>query len=152
MRREDKYKDTEWFTYFNANPHNRKSGDCVIRAIAYALGQSWEQTVQELTEISLRTGYVLNDKKCYEKYLDGKAIKYKQPRKDDGTKYTGVEFCKLQQLGDMVHEDYADGVTIGKRIIAHIGGHHLVAIVNGKVFDIWDSTAGCIGNYWIVKE
>lgn len=33
-------------------------------------------------------------------------------------------------------------------IIAHIGGNHIVAIVNHKVYDIWDSTDYCIGNFW----
>ena len=35
-----------------------------------------------------------------------------------------------------------------KNYIAMIGGHHIVAIVKAKVCDIWDSTDGCIGNYW----
>ena len=36
----------------------------------------------------------------------------------------------------------------GVRYIAHIGGHHIIAIVDKKVNDTWDSTDGCIGNYW----
>ena len=34
-------------------------------------------------------------------------------------------------------------------IIANIGGHHIVAILDGKVHDIWDSTYKCIGNVWV---
>ena len=135
MKRQEKYPNTDTFTYFNANPHNRKGGDCVVRAIATTLEQSWETTVQELTLIGIKYGYVLNDKSCYEKYLASKGwIKHPQPRKYDNTKYTGKEFCKKRLVAD--------------RCIAHIGGHHLVAIVDSKVLDIWDSTEGCIGNYW----
>ena len=52
----------------------------------------------------------------------------------DGTKYTGKEFCKRARKYE--------------RYVANLGGNHTVAIVNGKVNDIWDSTDGCIGNYW----
>ena len=62
----------------------------------------------------------------------------KQPKKASGTKYTGKEFCeKLQREGN------------SKNIVANLGGYHVVAIVDNKVNDIWDSTSKCIGNYWI---
>ena len=45
------------YQYFNPNPERLKTGDCVVRAIALALGQSWEQTYIEL---SLQ-GYLMHD-------------------------------------------------------------------------------------------
>lgn len=64
-----------------------------------------------------------------------------QPRKADGTKYTGKEWCdKIQR-----------NPNFPGRIIANIGGHHTVAIIDGRVWNTWDSTDGCIGNYWIEK-
>lgn len=139
MTREQKYPDTETFRYFNANPKNRKGGDCVVRAVATALGQSWEQTVRELTEVGIKKGFVLNDKHTYDTYLKQKGfIKAKQPVKADGTKYKGYEFCKE--------------LARGKRIVANIGTHHTVAIVDSKVHDIWNSDDGAIGNYWYKEE
>lgn len=140
-KRRAKYPETNTFHYYNANPKNRLGNDCVIRAICTALDQSWEQTVRELTEVGIKKGFVLNDKQTYAEYLKQKGwIKKEQPRKFDGTKYTGKEFCeKLQRSGNAPYMN----------IIAHIGGHHIVAIVNGKVNDIWNSTDGCIGNYWV---
>ena len=136
MTRQEKYKDTETFHFYNANPKNRITGDCTFRAVATALEQSWEETVMEMAELSCKNGYALNDTKGTERYLECKGwIKHRQPKKADGTKYTGAEFCKL-----LVDPD--------KRYIAHIGGHHIVAIVDRRVYDIWDSTGGCIGNYW----
>lgn len=152
-RREQKYPDTEYFHFYNANDKNRIGGDCVVRAIATALEQSWEKTVRELTEVGIKYGLVLNDKKCYEKYLAQKGwVKHSQPRHRDNTKYTGKEFCEVIQ--DYLYEDellgqeWDDGIIISGNIIAHIGGHHIVAIEGGKVWDIWNSTGGCIGNYW----
>ena len=138
MRRTDKYPDTDTFHYFNANPHNRINGDCVIRAIATATGKTWEHIVRELTEIGLKHGLICNDVKCYEIYLAQEGwIKHPQPRKADNTKFTGQEFCRLLQAR---RDNFP--------VIAHIGGHHIVAIIEGRVWDTWDSTCGCIGNYW----
>ena len=139
MKREQKYHDTETFRYFNANPKNRKGSDCVVRAVAVALGQSWERTVREMTEVGIKHGFVLNDKHTYSKYLQQKGfVKAKQPVKADGTKYKGYEFCKE--------------LAKGKRIVANIGTHHVVAIIDCKVHDIWNSDVGTVGNYWYREE
>ena len=141
MKRENKYPDTRNFHYYNANPKNKITGDCVIRAISTAMERPYNEVYRELFEFSLGCGLMLNDKKCYEKYLEAQGWKKnKQPRKDDNTKYTGVEFCKEVREYTFNYPD---------RMIAHIGGHHIVAIVDGRVWDIWNSTDGCIGNDWV---
>ena len=136
MTRQEKYPETKTFHYYNANPKNRITGDCVFRAFTLAMNQDYNTTVMEMAELMCKTGYAMNDTKGESKYLEMKGwVKHKQPRKPDGTKYTGEEFCKMLAKKN-------------QRYIAHIGGHHMVAIVNCKVWDIWDSTNGCIGNYW----
>lgn len=135
--REQKYPNTDTFTYYNANPKNRVTGDCVFRAICTALEQTWEQTVMEMAELSCKHGYALNDTKGIEKYMEYKGWKKcKQPKKSNGTKYTGAEFCKIFK----------------GTCVANIGGHHVVCIKDGKVLDIWDSTYKCIGNYWVKEK
>lgn len=140
MTRQNKYPDTKTFHYHNANPKNRITTDCVVRAISTALELPYSQVVMELAEMQCKTGYDDGDKTLYEKYLASKGwVKHKQPRKDFNLKYTGKEFCEMAQEYTM---DYPS------RMIANIGGHHIVAIVEGRVWDTWDSTGGCIGNYW----
>lgn len=131
--RKNKYLETPTFHYFNANPKNKITDDCVIRAISTVLKQDYVVTYRELFEMSLKTGYMVNSKQNYAKYLKAKGwVKNNQPRKWDNTKYTGEEFCRL----------------VSKDCIAHIGGHHIVAIIGGRIYDTWDSSDGCIGNYW----
>ena len=60
----------------------------------------------------------------------------KERKKSNNTKYTGKEFVKI----------------INGTALAHIGGHHIVCIKDNKVLDTWDSTDGCIGNYWIKED
>ena len=141
-------KDTHYFKYYNANPKNKHTTDCVIRAICTALNQNYETTLQELVKMQLKTGYDISDVKCFGKYLELKGwTKQKQPRKPDNKKYTGDEFCSRLNC---------DILAVGKSVIANIGGHHIVCIketegLHGsfKIFDIWGSANGCIGNYWI---
>lgn len=147
MKREDKYPDNKYFCYHNENPKKRFTGDCVYRAIATATGIDYRRVVFDLAEVAIETGWSPASAECYGIYLKRLGWeKCKQPRKYNNKKYTGKEFCKL--LND------SDG-TYGKKYICHIGGHHIVCIKQTpkfgggfKVNDIWDSTEGCIGNYW----
>ena len=146
MNRKEKYPDTATFHYYNANPKNKLTTDCVIRAICTATTFSYEKVLRDLTELQIKTGYDMSDELCYGKYLKSLGWrKQKQPRKWDNTKYTGEQFC------DQVMR-YDNGLGEGDyeihRIIAHIGGGHIVAIMSGQVWDTWDSTSGCIGNWW----
>lgn len=144
MRRQQKYKNTSTFCYYNANPKSKITGDCVIRALSRGMNIPYNDLYKELFDFSIKCGYMLNDKKCYERFLISKGwTKVKQPRKDDNTKYTGKEFCKEIQ-------NYT--FNYPERIIAHIGGHHVVAIVDGVINDIWDSSNKCIGNYYVQKD
>jgi hypothetical protein len=102
----------------------------------------------EQAEVQCKTGYDNATAQGIQYYLNGKGwIKCSQPRKGDGTKYTGREFCQ-----------YFNSVPwmVGHKIVANIGGHHTVCIKEHeglfKVHDHWNSTEGCIGNYWIKEE
>lgn len=139
MTRQEKYPDTKTFRYYNANPKGRITTDCVIRALATATDIPYASVVRELAEMQIATGYDDGETKCYGVWLESNGWhRQKQPRKPDGRKFTGKEFCKWLR----------DNGFKGS-VVANIGGHHVVAIVDCKVHDIWDSTDGCIGNYWM---
>lgn len=155
MKRQDKYPDTPTFHYYNANPKNRITGDCVFRAIARATGKPYEQVVRDMAEVHIRTGYSPDMQGIDKLMAQYGWRKCKQPRHDNGKKYTGDEFCRLQKT--LCHNGSTRGktygtVTISDRIVASIGTHHVVAIVDGYVNDIWNSTTGCIGVYWVPND
>lgn len=137
MKRQEKYPNTDTFTYYNANPKNRITCDCMFRAISAATGLAWEECVKLYYSTVIESYYA--DEKALDKLLQKLGWeKHKQPRKPDNTKYTGTEFCRQIAETDVNY-------------IANIGSNHTVAIIDGKVHDIWDSTDGCIGNYWTKK-
>lgn len=139
MRRQDKYPDTKTFHYYNANPKNRLTTDCVVRAIATAViwEDAYNTVIKEMAHFQIKTGFDPGDGSVgMDKFLTSIGFtKRKQPRKSDNTKYTGKEFC------EMIGKEH-------KRIVANIGGNHTVAIIKGQVWDTWNSTGKTIGNYW----
>ena len=147
--RQEKYPDTNVFHYYNRNPRNRITSDCVVRAISTGLDIPYNEVVMEMALLQCETGYNDRSPELIDRYLKSKGwIKCKQPRKDNNTKYTGREFCmKLQ------HPIYCEELNLPDcnwhRMIANIGGHHIIAIVEGMIYDIWDSCEGCIGNVWV---
>lgn len=146
-----KYPDTDTFHFHNANPKGKRTGDCAVRAICTVLNQSWDVTLKELTDVAIKTGWMVNTNECIDKYMKSKGyICCKQPRKSDNTKYTGQEFCRT-----LMHPIYSEDLNLTdksfeiNRILANIGGHHIVAIMSGQVWDIWNSTQGTIGKIWV---
>lgn len=131
-----KQKDTKYIHFYNANPKDKRTGDCVIRAIAVATGKSWDDILDDLTEISHDKKVLLDEKDCYGEYLEQLGfVKCKQMRKSDNTRYRGYEFLDKIDKDDI--------------IVCHMGSHHLTAIKNKKIWDSWDCSGGCVGNYWI---
>lgn len=118
----------------NVNPKNRKTGDCVVRAISVAADMGYEQVIRDLFERGLKKGYVFNDRRNYQAYLESLGFtKHPQPRKWDGRKYQVGEIDQLIQKNQVAIISMA---------------HHLVGIVDSKIVDIWDCRDKCIGNYW----
>lgn len=138
--RQSKYPDTDTFHFHNANPKGKYTTDCVERAICTALDLPYEQVVRDLAELQIALGVSATDAGCYDKYLARHGyVQCRQPKHEDRTKYTGNQFCTLIAEPD-------------KTYVANLGSHHVVAIVNAKVYDTWNSTYGVIGNYWCRKD
>lgn len=125
--------ETTTFHFHNENPKGRRTGDCVIRAIARASSKSWEDTLTGLYTVALRVKSELAYHDCYERYLAEQGwLKHAQPRKTDRTKYTVAEWCRLHPHSTMV-------ISVAR---------HLTCIIDGKCNDIWDCTGMTVLNYW----
>ena len=121
------------FHYYNENPKDRKTDDCVIRAIATATGQTWDDTLVGLTNCALKHKYMIHCPELYGKYLEELGFhKEKQPRKRDNKRYKACEFVK----------------NFEGTAVANLGQGHVACIKDGQVWDIWDSSHEIVGNYW----
>lgn len=127
---------SQTYHYYNCNPRNKLTDDCVIRAISSSTGDSWEKTIKKLTEYSIKTGYMLNTPECYGKYLEDMGyVKQKQPMHKDGTKLRFKEFAKI-------YNGHA---------IAHCGKGHVTYVADNSTWDIWDVSNEIVGVYWVHK-
>lgn len=128
--------NTDFYEYTNVNPKDKYGGDCVVRAIALACGQSWEQTVREMTEFGIKKGFLLNDEHVYSKYLESKGfVQCKEPRDVCNRKMTVKQW--------IIEEQITKGIFVIKA-----GSHHLSCIVDGKVKDIWNASKVTMHKYW----
>lgn len=125
----------EWINY-NANPIHKRVGDCTVRAISKALGQSWEQTY---TELALQ-GMILSDmpsaNHVWGAYLKQKGYERKLVPDSCPDCYTVSDFC----------EDYPNGIYI-----LAISGH-VVTVIDGRYYDTWDSGSEIPIYFWKRKE
>lgn len=127
------------FIEYNYNPKKKRTGDCVIRAIALATNSSWEYIYRELTEYGIKKGLMLNDCKNWKAYL--KRIGYelqKMPRRKDRTRYTLEEFCN-----EIAKEENIYIVKLAR---------HLTVVKNRAVIDTWDCSNRYVGNYWKFRK
>ena len=130
--------DNAFFHYYNANPKNRHTGDCVIRAISLALDKRYKEVLMDMAELSFKTGYSIGSTELEKKYLELNGwVKMKQPKWEDGTKFTGKQFC------------YAFPNI--KTAVVSIGSHHLSCVKEGKIWDIWDCSGDKVGIYYVKK-
>ena len=107
----------------NPNPNGKNVGDCTVRAICLATGQSWEKVYLDLCI----QGYVLADmpssNDVWGAYLADKGWKYHRLQDTCPFCYTIADFCK----------DHDEGTFI-------VGtGTHVVCVQNGEYLDAWDS-------------
>lgn len=111
------------YSYFNPNPRSRRVGDCVIRAISKALNQPWEDTYIDLTIQGYLMGDLLSSNAVWGAYLKSKGFTRDIVSNNCPECYTINDFC----------EEYPQGIYI-------IGtGTHAVCVIDGTIFDTWQS-------------
>lgn len=140
-------QDTNVFHFINKNPKGLRTSDCVVRALANALDQSWEQTYKELYELGLKNSRPAEDDWTVAHYLLSKGcVRLGQPKRI-GSKYTGKELCEAIQAKTLfdLHE------LSNKRLYLNIGSYHASSIVCGHIEDIWNCSNGAVGVVWICK-
>lgn len=123
-----------WIEY-NPNPNGKHVGDCVIRAISKALDKSWEDTYIDLCVQGFIMGDVVSSNAVWSAYLTKQKGFKRRTIEDCPDCYTVEDFC----------QDHPRGIYV-------IGtGTHAVAVVDGCVFDAWNSLQEC-PLYYFEKE
>ncbi len=121
------------YEYYNPNPHRKSTGDCTVRAISKALGQTWEKTYVGLALEGFCRGDLPNADSVWGPYLKQHGFR----------RYLIPDTCPdCYTIADFAAE-HPEGT-----FILSMPGEHVVTVVNGTVFDLWDSTEETPRYYW----
>ena len=120
------------YVYFNPNPVGRIVGDCSIRAIAKALDISWEDAYAKVAANGFRMGDMPSSDSVWGSVLRQNGF-YRESLPDLCPDcYTAEDFCKDNPIGIYV-----------------LGfGGHVATIVDGVLYDSWDSSKEIPQYFW----
>lgn len=121
------------YAYYNPNPSGRSVGDCTVRALSKALGQTWEHTYVGLVLEGFRRGDLPNADDVYGHYLHDHGF-HRHLIPDDG-------------FGDYTVEDFVRDNPAGTFVLS-IPGRHVLTVVDGQYFDSWDSGSEIPSYFW----
>lgn len=117
---------------FNPNPRGKSVGDCTVRALAAATGQSWERIYAALCAEGMRLGDMPSANAVWGAYLH--RIGFQRGALADKCPdcYTVADFA----------QDNPRGVFV----LALSG--HVVTVIDGEWWDAWDSGSGTPLYFW----
>lgn len=130
------------YVYYQPNEKDLKDhvGDCQIRALSKTLNLTWLETFDLITPIC-REQQVMDIFSCD---LD----KTKEAMEYLGFNYIGIS--NKQGSKRPTVESFAKNHPKGKYIVTV--SHHVVAVVDGKYYDTWDSGYKSLYGYYELVE
>ena len=128
--------------YLNKNPLGKRTGDCVVRAISFAMNLSWGKVYMDLSQKGYDRAEMPSWNSCWWAYLKENGYKRYIIDDDCPTCYTVEDFCL----------DHPEGTYI--LFIPHSteSSGHVVTVRNSHVYDTWDSTMETPLVYWTKGE
>ena len=123
------------YVYSNLNPYGLKIGDCVVRAIAAAMGQTWERTYAGLCLEGFKYGDLPNSNPIWDSYLRSAGFK----------RFIVPDTCPDCYTVQRFAEDHQEGTFVVAT------GTHAVCVIDGDIYDNWDSS-DLTATYYYVKE
>ena len=121
---------------YNPNPVGRSVGDCAVRAVSKALGVSWEVAYVMLSV----NGYLMGD-------MPNSNVVWGALLRQNGFYRSALpDTCPDCYTAEMFCQDHSDGVYV-------LGfGNHVATVVDGNIYDSWDSSNEIPQYYWFRKD
>lgn len=120
---------------FNGNPTGRKVGDCAVRAVSVALGIDWEEAYILMADAGLQMGDLPNADATWGAVLRQHGFYRKNIPNSCPQCYTIADFARDNPYGIFV---------LGT-------GTHVVTVIDGDIYDAWDSSNEIPQYYWELK-
>lgn len=124
------------YVEYNPNPVGRKVGDCAVRAISAALGVDWETAYSMIATNGFSMGDMPSSNSVWGAVLRQHGFYRKSLPDTCPDCYTAEDFCRDNPQGTFV-----------------LGfGTHVATVINGNLYDSWDSSKEVPQYYWFKKE
>ena len=120
------------YRYYNPNPSGKNAGDCVIRALCAALGESWQAIYTALSVQGYKMCDWGNSDPVWGAYLRSRGFVRRAIPDTCPDCYTIEDFA----------EDHPRGVYVLKT------DQHVTTVINGTVYDSWDTRDEIPQYYW----
>ena len=120
----------------NLNPKWKSVGDCTVRAIAIATGSAWVDTYLDLCLFGMIMADMPSANSVSTAYLKKNGFRRCTIPDDCPDCYTIADFCKDNPKGTYI---------IGT-------GSHLTTVIDGTLWDSWDSSNECPVYYFEKME
>ena len=121
---------------YNPNPVGRFVGDCSVRAVAKALGIDWETAYVMISANGYLMGDVISSDAVWGAVLREHGF-YRTAIPTDAPEYYTVE-------------DFAKDNPVGTYVLGT--GNHVVTVVDGDIYDTWDSSREIPQYVWHRKD
>lgn len=117
---------------YNPNPTGRSVGDCAIRAVAKALGITWEEAYALIAANGFAMGDMPSSNSVWGAVLRQNGFYRAAIESDCPDCYTAENFA----------QDHPNGVFV-------LGfGNHVATVVDGVLYDSWDSSNEIPQYFW----
>lgn len=115
------------YQYFQNNPSGKVIGDCVVRAVSLATDENWQKTYIGLALQGFLMSDLPNSDSVWGTYLKNNGFVRHTIENSEPDCYT---------IGDFA-ADHPNGIYV-------LGtGSHAVTVIQGTVWDAWDSSNEC---------
>ena len=120
------------WVYYNPSPSGRNVGDCSIRAVAKALDTDWETAYAMIANAGYQMNDVPSSNAVWGSVLRRNGFYRSSIPPTCPDCYTAADFAR----------EHPNGVYV-------LGfGNHVATVVDGRLYDSWDSSSEIPQYYW----
>jgi len=121
---------------YNANPVANRTGDCAIRAVAAALGISWDEAFDLIAYNAKQMGEIMESNAAWGSVLRQHGFQRAVIPNSCPDCFTANDFAL----------DHPRGVYV-------LGfGNHVATVIDGQLLDTWNSSDEIPQYYWYQEE
>ena len=142
-----KFTIIEDFENYNANPQGKNTDDCVIRALSLAYDLNYNSVKNELNNIARKDTGKFNYFDTIQLFIEKHGYQEFYNNENNKAIVDDVEdFQRKNRNG--IYVVYCSNKT--KQDSSN--SFHLVTIINGKIYDTWDSANYYVLGAWKIKS